>query len=50
MQSQTKAIVADIDSRSVDKGNSTSSTYTKTWFEKRKTQTWDAALRIVQYV
>ena len=50
MLSQTKTIATDTGSRSGDKGNSTSSTYTKTWFEKRKTQTWDAALRIVQYV
>lgn len=50
MLSQTKITAADPDSRSGDKGNSTSSTYTKRWFEKRKTQTWYAALHIVQYV
>ena len=50
MLSQTKTIATDTGSRAGDGGNSTSSTYTKRWFEKRQAQTWDAALHIVQYV
>jgi hypothetical protein len=50
MQSRTKMITIDTDERTGERGAYTSSTYTKKWFEKRKSETWDAALNIVQYV
>ena len=50
MQSQTKTSVADTESQTSAIGANTSSAYTKRFFEERKAEIWEAAMRIVPYV
>ena len=50
MLPQTKTIAADIESQTATIGANTSSAYTMKFFEERKAETWQAALRIIPYI
>lgn len=50
MRSDTKTIAADTSTQASVRGANTSSAYTNTFFERRKSETWEAAMRIVPHV
>jgi SAM-dependent methyltransferase len=50
MHSDTKTAVADAVTKTGVRGADTSSAYTNTFFVERKSETWEAALRIVPHV
>lgn len=50
MRSDTKTVVAETSARTGVRGANTSSAYTNTFFEQRKSETWEAAMRIVPHV
>ncbi len=50
MHTDTETIVADTGTKTGVKGASTSSAYTNTFFEQRKSETWEAAMRVVPHV
>jgi SAM-dependent methyltransferase len=50
MHSDTKTAVVDTGTQTDQRGAETSSAYTNTFFARRKSETWEAALRIVPHV